>query len=81
MADLLIKLHNDWVNALNKFNLLIDYFRIEFTKDVKNNFTLENKELFEYKFELLKQLGAESTYADIDNIILITELPESEEQE
>jgi len=78
VVALLIKLHDEWLEELHKFNLLIDYARIEFTKDVTNNFTLENKELFEYKFNLLKELGIEITYDGIDDIISITELPTEE---
>jgi len=78
VADLLIKLHDEWLEELHKFNLLIDYARIEFTKDVTNNFTLENKELFDYKFNLLKELGIEITYDGIDDIISITKLPTEE---
>jgi len=75
VADLLIKLHNEWLEELHKFNLLIDYTRIEFTKNITNNFTLENKELFEYKLNLLKEIGINTTYENIDDIIVITELP------
>ena len=78
VADLLIKLHNEWLEELHKFNLLIDYARIEITKDITNNFTLENKELFWYKLSLLKGVGVNATYENIDDIMAITELPNKE---